>query len=171
MDATVGNVLGGPVQIAYAVDDVAAAARRWATSGVGPFFVREHIEVRNVRRRGEAGTFDHSSAYAQWGSLMVELICQHDGGALPVGATRGLHHMAFFVDDIVETATSLTEQGMVEVLYAEGSAGLSFAMHDAVAQLGHLVEIYQRTVRLAAFYAMVRDASVGWDGRDPIRYV
>jgi hypothetical protein len=162
-------MVSGPVQIAYAVDDVLRAARRWAARGVGPFFVLEHIEVCNARLRGTAGVFDHSSAYAHWGSVMVELICQHDGGTDPIVGDAGIHHVAHFVDDFATAATELVAHGCAEVLYAETSTGMPFAFHDGIDELGHHIEIYERTDRLAAFYGMVRDASVGWTGADPVR--
>ncbi len=162
-------MLGAPVQIAYAVDDVVAAAQRWVARGVGPFFVIEHIELRNVRVRGEPATFDHSSAYSQWGPLMVELICQHDGAADPIVGGSGVHHIAHFVDDFATAAASLSAQHAQEALYAETSAGMPFAFYDARDERGHLIEIYERTERLGRFYEMVRDASVGWNGADPIR--
>ena len=162
-------MFGGPVQIAYAVSDVDDAARQWVARGVGPFFVLDHIEVHNVRVFGEPGTFDHSSAYAQWGSLMVELICQHDGGSNPIVPSSGVHHMAHFVDDFATAGEALVGQGAAEALYAETSAGMPFALHDARSALGHFIEIYEHTERLSRFYLMVRDASVGWSGADPIR--
>jgi hypothetical protein len=162
-------MLAGPVQIAYAVSDVVEAAQRWAAHGVGPFFVLDHIEVHHVRVRGEPGTFDHSSAFAQWGSVMVELICQHGGGPDPIVTTAGVHHMAHFVDDFASASAALTAQGMTETLYAETSTGMPFAFHDSRPDRGHFIEIYERTEPLARFYAMVRDASIGWRGTDPIR--
>jgi hypothetical protein len=164
-------MFGGPVQLAYAVDDVAEAARRWTANGVGPFFVIEHIDVRNVRINGAPSTFDHSSAYAQWGDVMVELICQHDSGGERIVGPSGIHHVACFVDDFESAAAQLTVSGIPEMLYAETAAGMQFAFHDARAERGHLVEIYERTDRLAWFYDMVRESAAGWDGSDPIRSV
>jgi hypothetical protein len=164
-------VLGAPVQIAYAVDDVDRAASSWAARGAGPFFVREHIEVTNVRVRGGGSRFDHSSAYGQWGDLMVELIHQHDGGDDPVVGTAGIHHVAHFVDDFATAAARLTDEGHAEVLYAETTTGMPFAFHDGGVERGHLIEIYERTPPLVGFYEMVRAASVGWKGADPVRYL
>ena len=83
---TVGTMLDGPVQIAYAVGDVDAAAAQWVAQGVGPFFVLDHVEVHNVRVHQQPGRFDHSSAFAQWGDVMVELICQHERRPDPIVA-------------------------------------------------------------------------------------
>ena len=167
--ATVVDVFGEPVQIAYAVDDVTDAARRWSERGVGPFFLIEHIDVHNARVNGVPSTFDHSSAYAQWGSVMLELICQHHSVGARIVGTSGIHHVAFFVDDFPTAAAELTTCGLHEVLYAETTTGMPFALHDASAEYGHLIEIYERTDGLGRFYDMVQDASVDWNGSDPIR--
>jgi hypothetical protein len=162
-------MFGGPVQLAYAVDDVTEAARRWNANGVGPFFVLEHIDVHNVRVHGTPSTFDHSSAYAQWGDVMVELICQHDSGGERIVPASGIHHVACFVENFEAAAAQLTAAGLPEVLYAETAGGMAFGFHDARPERGHLVEIYERTEGLARFYDMVRESAVGWDGSDPIR--
>ena len=161
-------MLGGPVQIAYGVDDVERAARSWAARGVGPFFVREHIEVTSSRVNGRPVTFDHSSAYAQWGEVMVELIHQHESDADMIVGTAGVHHVAHFVERFDDASRALTESAHAEVLYAETTTGMPFAFHDGL-ERGHLIEIYERTAPLARFYDMVREAAIGWDGADPVR--
>ncbi len=165
-------MLHHPRQIAYAVTDIRVAAAQWVHRGAGPFFTNDHIEVRNARLFGESGVFDHSSAYGQWGDVMIELICQHNPGPKPVVGTSGLHHLAFFVDDIALAAEHLEASGYPEALYGEAGSALSampFAMFDARKELGHLIEIYPSTDRLKAFYAMVKDAAHGWNGANPIR--
>ena len=164
-------MLSGPVQMAYAVDDVHGAAAGWALAGVGPFFVIEHIELQHVRINGAPATFDHSSAYGWWGDVMFELICQHDDGSGidPIVGVGGLHHVAHFVDDLDAASSGLIRDGHAEVLRAETSGGNGFALHDGGAARGHLIEIYEPTERLKGFYDMVRNASVDWDGADPVR--
>ena len=169
------GLFGPPVQIAYAVPDVDAAARHWAAvHGAGPFFLNRHIPVSNVRYRGAPGSFDHSSAYGQWGAVMVELVQDHTVGPSPVADVvgrggMGLHHLAFFVDDHVSASAAMAARGWAEALFAQTSSGQGFAFHDATATLGHMVEIYEGTPRLRGFYSMVAHASLGWDGSRPVR--
>jgi len=162
-------MFGAPVQIAYATDDVHAAAGRWTERGIGPFFVIEHIALSDVEIDGRPAAFDHSSAYGQWGSVMVELICQHDPGAEPVVGSSGVHHVASFVDDFDAASEGLIADGFARTLLAHTTGGQAFAFHDARSTLGHHLEIYEATDRLTGFYAMVRNASVDWDGTKPIR--
>lgn len=164
-----------PVQIAYAVPDLEAAVAQWSGRfGAGPFFVMEHIPLAEVRYRGQPGAFDHSSAYGQWGEVMVELVRDHTPGPSPVrdvlGERRqGLHHMAFLVDDMAATVRALAEFRWEEALWARTGTGVEFAFCDAFADLGHMIELYEPHDALVGFYRMVAEASKGWDGRDPLR--
>ncbi len=140
---------GGPVQIAYGVDDLGAAVVEWEAKGAGPFIVREHIEV-------EPSWFDHSSAYGWWGSVMVELVHVHAPASL---AQLGLHHMAFFVDSFADATDELTAAGFDAVLTAKAGS-TDFSFHDARETLGHLIEIYEGSEGLRGFYASVEAAHV-----------
>jgi hypothetical protein len=44
-----------------------------------------------------------------------------------------------------------------------------FHFLDAVATLGHMIELYEESDRIRAFYEHVRSAAEGWDGSDPVR--
>ena len=154
-----------------------AAARHWVTAhGVGPFFVRPHIPLTDVIHRGEPAVFDHTSAYAQWGSIMVELVQDHGTGPSAVRdlygpGESGLHHMAFFVDDLDATIAALGAAGHELVMSARTTTGMPFHFVDAVATHGHLFELYAPSPRMVEFYAMVAGAARGWDGTDPVRLV
>lgn len=175
---TVASVLGPPVQIAYAVPDAVAAAERWAaTTGAGPFFVNEHIPLTDVTYRGEPSTFDHSSAYGQWGSVMVELVQDHGTAPSPVRElfapdVGGLHHLAFIVDDVDAELDALVAAGHEVAMSATtGGGNMRFHFVDALATHGHFFELYPPTPGLRGFYAMVANAADGWDGTDPVRFL
>jgi catechol 2,3-dioxygenase-like lactoylglutathione lyase family enzyme len=156
-----------PVQIAYPVDDVVAAAESFsARTGAGPFFVLRHIPLADSRVHGRPAPFDHSSAYGQWGSVMVELVQEHTPALVTPGS--GLHHVAFMVPDLVDAMRLGAQQGWHEVLWAATATGQQFAFASAP-ELGHLVEMYEPSQRLLGFYARIADAAQGWDGGDPVR--
>lgn len=168
-------LLGAPVQIAYVVPDIAAAARQWADQfGAGPFLLNRHIAVADVVHRGQPGAFDHSSAYGQWGDLMVELVHDHGTGPSVVRERfapheSGLHHMAYMVDHLDSAVEALAAAGYPVAMSAATASGTRFVFVDAVASHGHYFELYQRSERLAAFYDLVRNASLNWDGNNPVR--
>ena len=161
-------MLQRPAQIAYAATDVSAAAARFAAStGAGPFFIMRHIPLRSARIHGKAASFDHSSAYGQWGDVMVELVVEHSP---PIVASRaGVHHLAFVVPNLLTAMAWCAEQGWPEALWAETVGGQQFAFCDARVERGHLIEMYEPTDGLLGFYAMVENAAKDWDGSKPVR--
>lgn len=168
--------LGAPVQIAYAVPDAREAAQVWVDRfGAGPFFVADHIAVSDVVYRGAPGMFDHTSAYGQWGHLMVELVQDHSNGPSPVRELyapdeSGLHHLAYLVDDLDRATGRLVGEGLTLAMSARAGS-TRFHFIDAVSTTGHFLELYEPSPSLVGFYDLVRAAAEQWDGRDPVRDV
>lgn len=164
------SALGPPIQIAYAVPDARQAAQRWASeTGAGPFLVRSTTGLTNVSYRGQPGSFDHTSAYGQWGNVMLELVEDHQDERTPIremfGTTQsGLHHLAFAVESLVEASHQLEASGCERVMSATTPNGTEFRFFDARESHGHMFELYAKSSRLADFYESIRLASVGWDG-------
>lgn len=164
-----------PVQIAYHVPDPEAAAHRFASElGWGPFFLMEHIPLEWARHRGVVREFDHTSAYGQAGDMMVELITQHDDRPsalrdLFAADEFGVHHVAAFVPHLQSALAMHRESGRELALEARTTTGVEFAMVDTTALTGHMLELYEASEPLARFYAFVRKASNGWDGKEPLR--
>jgi catechol 2,3-dioxygenase-like lactoylglutathione lyase family enzyme len=173
--------VGGPVllrpavQIAYFVSDIrAAAARMHAAFGAGPFYIIERIELARGEHRGSDCPFVHSSAYGQWGSVMMELVQQDVEGPSPfrdmyAPGMEGLHHVATFVDDVGAAIDHYAAAGMPLAARAWLPSGTEFAFVDARATLGHMIELYVPTPGLLGFYDFIRQAAEGWDGAEPIR--
>jgi len=164
-------------QLAYKVNDLAAAARAHHRAfGSGPFFVLRHVALASSVHRGVERPFDHSSAYGQWGGVMVELVVQHNAedSALhemfPWGSGReGLHHAALFVDDLDAAIARFEAEGAPLAQLSVTSGGTAFAFVDARASLGHMLELYEPTPQLTGFYDFVAQAAREWDGRDLLR--
>ena len=164
-------------QVAYFVSDVhAAAVAHHQLYGSGPYFVAEHIPLRSALYRGEPAALDHSSAYGQWGALMIEFVQQNNPGAsafqdlYPEGSGRsGLHRVALFVDDLAAAIARHNRAGFPTALYAEMNDGFTFAMIDHVRDSGHMVELYQPLPSLTEFYSSVAAAAAQFDGRNLIR--
>ena len=165
------------VQIAYFVNDIQKAAENMvATYGAGPFFINREIQLASAEHRGNPTDFVHSSAYGQWGNLMVELVQQDNvSDATPFRdmykpGEEGLHHMAIFVPGVQQSIVQFAAQGLdLSARAVTKDGGVEFAFIDATATLGHMIEIYEPSEMVLGFYHMVKDASVNWNGEDPIR--
>ena len=148
-----------------------------STFGAGPFFVRDNIQLSWGQHRGVPTNFVHSSAYGQWGELMVEFFQQEDDSTntpyrdMYAADQEGLHHTAIMVTDM-EEAFSYFERNNLPVVTRCGFGAadeVHFAFIDARATLGHMLEIYPKSEGLLGFYKRVRDASIDWQGDEPIR--
>lgn len=152
--------LGHPVQIAYAVpssEDLRSAAEGFRSrTGAGPFLVLEHIELESAIVDGAPASFDHSSAYGQWGSIMVELVQEHTAPLVE----RGIHHLAFMVESLDAAIQSCRTNGWPVLLDATTSGGQRFVFCDARTDLGHLIELYEPTPTLTAFYERIRSLAI-----------
>lgn len=166
-------------QIAYFVYDVREAALQHSLQfGSGPYYISEHIPLIRCLHRGKEAVLDHTSAYGQWGGVMVEFVQQNNPGpsvfhdVYPEHSRRtGLHHVALFIEDLKASCASFEAQGLPLALYAEMEGGFAFAMADALRRYGHMIELYEAVPMLKEFYAWVAKASRGFDGVDPIREV
>ena len=164
-------------QIAYFVPDIEAAAREHGKLfGSGPYFIARHVRLVSSFHRGIRQPFDHSSAYGQWGDVMIEFLQQHGDGPsachdlYPAGSGRyGLHHTSAFVDDIDTAIEHFEQQGMALAQDCVTEGGTRFSFVDASTTLGHMIELYEPTPLLLGFYDTVREAAQGWNGSDPIR--
>jgi catechol 2,3-dioxygenase-like lactoylglutathione lyase family enzyme len=163
----------GVVQIAFSVKDVAAAAVRFnAATGAGPFLLRPHVHVPTLTYHEAdievTATMDHSIALGQWGAMMVELVDHHSirPPAAAAALSRqgpGLHHVAAMADDLDSELGRLDLAGH-RLLLRGSTADVDFAF----AQLsdGGLLEVYQRDQPILERYRRIREAALGWDGRE-----
>ncbi|MDE2597346.1 MAG: VOC family protein [Sphingomonadales bacterium] len=166
-------------QVAYFCEDIRAAAtahhRRF---GSGPYFVADNIPLAASIHRGEVRPFDHSSAYGQWGEVMIEFVQQNNPGPsamrdmYPEGSGRwGLHHVALFVDDVDAAAAQLAAEGFPTAQRSVMADGFVFAFADTVSAYGHMTELYSPLPALTGFYAMVSEAARSFRGGDLITTV
>ena len=164
-----------PVQLAYFVQDVRSASSAFSSAtGAGPFYVIENIELAWCVHRDIPGDFVHTSAYGQWGTVMVEFVQQEDSTPSPFmdmysTGSSGVHHVASFVNSIDQAVSAYSELGFPTATRALAKLGAEFAFIDTTQLLGHMLEVYVATQNVRHFYDMVKDVSVGWDGADPVR--
>jgi Glyoxalase/Bleomycin resistance protein/Dioxygenase superfamily len=160
--------------VGYVVEDIPRAVERAVvTFGAGPFFLVDHLAFDEVTFAGAPAAYDHSSAFGQWGPIMVELTQIHSaeppglaeafGGPMPrVG------HAAWLADDLETESERLTALG-IPVFHTGRSGPVRAHWHDARSTLGHHIEVLQKSPQVLGFYDLIRSSANGWDGTDPIR--
>lgn len=166
-------------QAGYVVRDIEASMAYWSeTLGVGPWFYNPRVPIRNYRYKGEAYDVHNSVALANSGPLQVELIqMRNDAPSMyrdfVQAGNLGLQHVAYWTERFDEDMARLTAQGFeVEMSGEVGERGrfVYFAprAHEGL-HPGTVIELSEVAGPKGKLFRMIREASEGWDGRDPVR--
>lgn len=165
------------VQIAYFVSDIEQAAQKMAaTFGAGPFYLIRQIELAWAEHRGQPCDYVHSSAYGQWGDVMMELVQQDSDGPSPfrdlyAPGAEGIHHVATMCSSLQQAAQDYAAQGIDMATRSMTTTGTEFWFLDATAKCGHFIEVYEKSPQLLEFYSFIEQAAVDWRGQDPVRHL
>lgn len=168
-------VLGPVMQNGYVVEDLEAAARHWAEKlGVGPFFLFPGVEFETVRFRGEDSPIEMSMAIGYWGDLQIELIRPlNDAPSIyrdfRERGLKGLQHVGVLTRDLGADLAALAARGVHPVQDGRAANGTAFAYVDTDFHPGGMVELIEVSPALEKGFAMIKAASVDWDGRNPVR--
>jgi catechol 2,3-dioxygenase-like lactoylglutathione lyase family enzyme len=161
--------------LGYVVDDLERAAERLARdTGAGPFLMIEHVPLERVTYDDAPARYDHSTAFGQWGPVIIEISRIHD--AEPAGLRDffsaspppAIGHVAWLVDDLKAESDRLQAAGL-PLRHTGHSGPVSAHWHDGASVLGHPVEVLRRCPEILGFYTAIGDAARNWDGSRPLR--
>jgi hypothetical protein len=161
-------------QVGFVVDDLVAAAKRWATVfGVGPFHVMPRVQA-NCTYRGHASVLDIRFAVAQAGPVQFELIQEHSSKASVftalalAGNQAEFHQLCTLTVDYDETIAHyrrLDYEVACEIVVPEQRV----AYVDTTADFGFYTEVAESTPKFVAALATISQTCAEWDGTDPVR--
>jgi catechol 2,3-dioxygenase-like lactoylglutathione lyase family enzyme len=171
----VSRFFGEVRQAGYIVDDIEAAMRYWADAlGIGPWFYAEQVPAENLRYKGQPSEAKHSVALANSGPLQMELIQQRNDAPSMYRDFRlahgtGLHHVAYWTERFDDDMARLSAQGLLVGMQGEVGRNGRFVYFETELHPGTVVELSEVAGAKGTLFRMIREASMGWDGRDPIR--
>jgi catechol 2,3-dioxygenase-like lactoylglutathione lyase family enzyme len=165
---------GTPSHIGFAVADIPKAVDWWRSAyGAGPFLLLEDISFDFIEAPDgeESLTWEHSTAFGQWGEIGVELQQYHSVSPPPLAEklraeNNGFNHVSYIVEDFDGVSERLDAAGMPCFVHAK-SGGIEIRIHD-VPEFGHGIELH-RTGEVSGFFAALRKLAEDWDGSDPLR--
>lgn len=165
----------GPVmQNAFLVDDLEASIHQWATKlGVGPFYVFEHVQFSEIYFRGERTPMDMTGAIAYWGEMQIELIVQHNAAPsiyqeFKQRGLHGLHHMGVMTDDLDAHLERLKDKDITPLQHGRLTTGVRFAYVNSDFSPGTMIELIEAGDVIVGFFKIIKEASINWDGKNPI---
>ena len=170
--------LGNRIQVAYVVRDLDAAMRYWAdVLRVGPFVVIANSRGdRTVLHQGRPTDVEFTLAFAYLGDAQIELIAQTNDAPSVYkdfldSGREGLHHLAYWPDDMASACRTLEENGFEElsaVIAEDGSRSLVY--YRAPAHIGCIVELLPMNSERAEYYGRIQRLGKTWDGQTrPVR--
>jgi hypothetical protein len=172
-----GQPVDGVVQIASTCADIHATMQQLTRElGIGPWFLIEHFPFKSLEVRGKPATLDLTLALGQSGHTQFELIQQNDTHPSvyrEVAARRGhgFHHWAIGAQPAryEEIVGGYLDRGYTLAMDALVGVGGRAAYVDTFNDLGGYIEIIEMLPVVESLFTMVYQASVGWDGKDPVR--
>jgi catechol 2,3-dioxygenase-like lactoylglutathione lyase family enzyme len=163
----------GPVrQVAYLVEDLDGSVARWARfAGIGPWTIYRNVSMHGAYH-GQATEILMDVALSYQDELQIELIRPHGGSVSPYqdGSGRilvGMHHIAWFTDDLERDKAKARERGMRIGFEAENAAS-KVAYFDSPDEPGLLFEFMLATPMLLEGFAQGVAASRTWDGQTAV---
>jgi catechol 2,3-dioxygenase-like lactoylglutathione lyase family enzyme len=166
-------------QLAYLVPDIEQAMDHWSrVLGVGPWFYNPRVPIRNYRFRGQSYEPHNSVALANSGSLQVELLqTRNDVPSMyrefREAGHQGAQHVAYWTENFDADLARLQAQGFKVAMSGEVGERGRFVYFDNASHPGlhpgAVIELSEVAGPKGKLFRLIREASDGWDGRDPVR--
>lgn len=163
------------MQLCWVVTDLEAAMDHWVkTAGAGPFFVFGEVHFTDSNYRGQPMDIQPMRAsMGQFGDTQIELVqpTGDDPGIwtdlFPFGRS-GFHHTGLYCTDYEAQRDAYVAAGC-EVAFEGLMMGAKTCYIDTSPQLGFMTELVTANPVAEEVFGAIRQASVDWDGSDPIR--
>jgi len=156
-------------QLGFVVDDIVAAAARWATvHGVGPFHVSPVIEMQAIVA-GAVAPASIQVGLAQAGPVQIELIQQHcDRPSVFRDWGNPFHQLATITSDVNAKVQHFRQCGY-EVVAEISTTDLQVAYVDTSTDFGFYTEVVSTNPDFVARWRRISETCATWDGTDPVR--
>jgi len=165
----------GIIQMAYVVTDIQRAMDLWINKlKVGPWFLLDSFTGPDQRYRGGPAQADVKIAMAFAGHMQIELIQPKDDHPsvyreMIERRGHGFHHVGIACDDVDAEIPSYLARGYSLAFTASVPTGSHVAYLDGGDAHPHFVELIPATPGMDTAFTAFWRASIGWNGKDPIR--
>jgi hypothetical protein len=165
----------GVIQMSYVVPDMRVAIDSWvAKIGVGPWFLLDHFTGIDPKYRGGESKADVAIAMSFAGHMNIELI-QLNNQQPSVYRDwierrgYGFHHWGRATWHFDQEVERYRAAGHELAFVARVPTGGRVAYMDTTAELPGYVELIELGGGFEPAFSKFYRASIGWDGKDPVR--
>lgn len=166
-------------QLAYIVPDIKSAMDYWSSVlGIGPWYYNPRVPIKNYRHRGQRYEPHNSVALANSGPLQIELLqTLNDVPSMyrefTEAGLQGAQHVAYWTENFDTDLARLEARGFQVAMSGEVGERGRFVYFDQPAHPGlhpgAVIELSEVAGPKGKLFTMIRQASVNWDGKDPVR--
>lgn len=170
-----GQPADGIIQSAYIVENIRESIDHWIRElKVGPWFLIDHFQGVDARYRGGPSHADSVIAMSFAGHMMIELIQQHNDAPSVYRETigkrgYGFHHWGVATPNFDRDLELYRSRGYEEAFFARVPSGGRVAYMDTTAHLPGMVELIELGESFDPIFSRFYRATIGWDGKDPVR--
>ena len=170
-----GQPVGGLIQIAYTVPDLKPAMADYSRLlSAGPWFVLRDFAGIDPIYRGAPSTALCDIALGFVGHIQIELVQpQDDRPSVYKEAIEragfGFHHFGVATADMAAARKDHLARGYEEAFSARTPDGGSVIHFDTMGAMSGMIELIHAGEGLNAMFGAMHEASVNWDGSDPVR--
>jgi hypothetical protein len=170
-----GQPDNGIIQTAYVVENIRQAMDHWVKKlKVGPWFLLEHFTGEQPRYRGGPSHADVALAMSFAGHMMIELIEQHNDAPSVYRETierrgYGFHHWGVATSHFDRDVEQYRASGYEQAFLARVPTGGRVSYMDTTAHLPGMVELIELGASFDPAFSGFYRATIGWDGKDPVR--
>lgn len=174
-----GYKMGSIFQTAFTTCNLEETVANFVdTLKIGPWFITESFPQPSIKYRGiETPGLETAIAWAYSGSMQYEIVMQTDAGPSVFRDTyentgHGFHHLAYFTEDFDAEQERFRGRGdaiAFEVLTGPELGGKRVFYADTRNLIGAMTEVGEYCEPIASLFARIHAASIGWDGKKPIR--
>jgi hypothetical protein len=170
-----GQPDNGIIQTAYVVKEIRKEISRWVKElKVGPWFLLEHFTGEDPNYRGGSSKADVAIAMSFAGHMMIELIAPNNDAPSVYRETidkrgYGFHHWGVATSNFDSDVEQHRARGHELAFSARVPSGGRVAYMDTTAELPGMVEMIELGTSFDPIFSRFYGATIGWDGKDPIR--
>lgn len=166
----------GPIrQLGYVVDDIEAAMAHWYdVMGIGPWYYNPRVPIEDYLYDGKTYEVHNSVALANSGPVQVELIqTRNDAPSMyrdfMQAGHMGLQHVAFWTQNYDDDLARMEADGCKRKMSGKVGDKGRFVYFDREAHPGTVIELSEVVGPKGRLFDLIREASKGWDGSEPVR--
>jgi hypothetical protein len=165
----------GIIQHAYVVKDIRKAIEGWVKDlKVGPWFLIDRFSGEDAKYRGGPSHAESALAMSFAGHMNIELIQPvNDAPSVYWDTIKkrgyGFHHWGVASSNFDRDLEKYKQRGYEVAFFARVPSGGRVAYMDANNDLGGMVELIELGAAFEPIFGRFYSATIGWDGKDPIR--